>query len=119
MNRAQVTDPFTNERFIPKRSNQIYASAKNRADCNNEKAGKIRKQKKTIQSKLNQNWKAFMLILDNKKSIIRSREFLNGAGVDLRYNTAMSKTPDGTFTFFLVYDLIIYELQNNQFKIEK
>lgn len=47
--------PFSGEKFIPNRRNQVFATAKNRRDYHNEKAAKLRLQKAPIDKPLSKN----------------------------------------------------------------
>jgi hypothetical protein len=47
--------PFSGEKFLPKRRNQVFASSKNRRDYHNEKAAELRHIKAPINRHLDRN----------------------------------------------------------------
>lgn len=48
--------PYTGEQFVPKRKNQVFASAKNRRDFHNEYAAELRRIKSPIDRALEKNF---------------------------------------------------------------
>ncbi len=73
-------DPLTGEVFYPKRTNQQFASRKNQIRYNNLKAYKKRKAKSGVERLLDKNRTILSEILGNETEVIRSKDFLLGAG---------------------------------------
>jgi hypothetical protein len=80
-------DPFTGEEFVPKRSNQKFANAKNKNDYHNRKNRKIRHEEAPILNALKKNRAILVALMIGKKEKVFSKEFLRGAGFNLKiYN---------------------------------
>ncbi len=73
-------DPWTNEEFEKRRSNQIYACRKNQVQSNNNRARNRRKAMANINKALDQNRKILQSILGDEEYVKRSKDFLLGAG---------------------------------------
>ena len=52
----QRIDPFTKEKFIPKRKNQVFATAKNRVAFHNENEHLLRSLKSSVDKQLKKNF---------------------------------------------------------------
>ena len=78
-------DLLTQEEFIKQRSNQKFASSKNRIRYNNLKAWKKRISKSPIDRMLDQNRTILSRIIGDKPEIIVSRDYLLGAGFHFAY----------------------------------
>ena len=62
-------DPYTEEAFFPKRSNQVFATPQNKMRYHNERAKEYRDETKKVRSRLDRNNKLFESLLgDNKKA---------------------------------------------------
>ncbi|MFZ4649011.1 MAG: hypothetical protein ACOYMB_05310 [Patescibacteria group bacterium] len=87
-------DPYTQEKFFPKRSNQVFATPQNKMMYHNEKAKEYRDETKKVRSRLDRNNKLFESLLgDNKKARFHV-EYLRGKGVDLKAVTRVIKIGD-------------------------
>jgi len=51
--------PYSGEQFVPKRKNQVFATAKNRRDYHNETASELRRIKSPIDRQLEKNYNIF------------------------------------------------------------
>lgn len=51
--------PYSGEKFLPKRKNQVFATAKNRRDFHNENAAELRRIKSPIDRQLEKNFLIF------------------------------------------------------------
>ena len=76
------TDPLTGETFTKMRSNQRFATRENQILYNNKKAAYKRKAKADIDRKLDKNRTILKKILSNQKEVVKSIEYLKGAGFD-------------------------------------
>lgn len=73
-------DPLTKEQFYPKRSNQRFANRENQIRFNNEIAKAKRQEKAYVHSVLQKNWKILSQIVKNQEEVIKSQDYLLGAG---------------------------------------
>ena len=110
-------DPLTGEEFIPKRSNQKFASRENQIRYNNLKAAEERKAKAKTRKILNDNRKALRKVLGSRDEIVRSLDYLKGAGLDLHYCTHTIKTQNLSWT--CIDDYAYALIDTNTFKIIK
>ena len=112
-------DPYTQEEFWPKRSNQVYAKRQNQIDSNNNKAGQINKLKRPTQQILNSNYKILKRILGTQKSVVVTEEFLHGAQFDFCYFTATVPADAGNGEIYLIFDYALLKLENKKYQIQK
>jgi hypothetical protein len=113
--------PICGNAFAPNRPNHIYCNNggnKCRNYANNKKATDFRKAIDPVKTILEKNRKGLMRLLKNKKEQTFSKDFLAGAGIDLRYFTHVVKNSNGT-TGSQIYDVGVIQLANNQIKIYK
>jgi len=110
-------DLLTQEEFIKQRSNQKFASSKNRIRYNNLKARKKRITKGPIDRMLDQNRTILSRIIGNKTEIIVSRDYLLGAGFSFAYYS-FNKEVDGV-TYSGIYEFGIVKISDDKFKIIK
>lgn len=73
-------DPHTKESFLPRRSNQKFASSQNRIRHNNNKANLNRKKKAFCDRPLHINYTILTELMQGKKSEVFHSEFLKGKG---------------------------------------
>lgn len=76
----KATDPYTKQQFIKKRSNQVYANRENQVKHNNLKAKERRDSLADINKKLYSNLRILQARLGDNTSVIKTQEFLAGAG---------------------------------------
>jgi hypothetical protein len=77
--------PYSNEYFEQKRTNQRFASSKNRISYHNDRARAKRTIKGEIDYLINNNWNILLKLLLDKNKITRSKEFMLGAGFNFNY----------------------------------
>lgn len=112
--------PICDRQFVPGRVNQIYCKIggnKCRNYANNKKATAFRKEIDPVKTILEKNRKALIRLLNGKKEVVFSKDYLAGAGIDIRYFTHNVKK-DGVIQS-QIYDLGVLQLPNNQVKILK
>ena len=80
-------DPFTKETFVPKRSNQLFASRKNQVDYNNMIAKQKRDFKETYLSKIEHNYRVMKNALVNKSEDEVTVEYLSSQGFHFAFLT--------------------------------
>ena len=101
-------DPYTQEKFFPKRSNQVFATPKNKMMFHNERAKEYRDETKAVRSRIDRNNKLFASMLGNRIKVRKHVEFLKGKGVDLNAVTRVIKLRDEiiyrVFDFTFRYD---------------
>lgn len=102
--------------FVPKRANQFYHNPKCRQDKGNARDKAIRDEKKSVQKPLNDNYKILKKILGTAESIIKSKEYLEGAGFNFYHYTAKSYT-DNKLSAWRVFNYVLIELSPNKFQI--
>lgn len=99
----QIICPYTNQTFIPKRSNQKFLNSDSRIAYHNAMAKKERRNKLPILNTLKSNYNILISNLKSSNEEIRSQDFLNGAGFDFKQMTSFQKI-DGINTAVL-FDL--------------
>ncbi|WP_299114110.1 hypothetical protein [uncultured Winogradskyella sp.] len=110
-------DPLTGEVFIKRRSNQVFANRANQIKYNNLKAYKKRKAKSGIEKILDKNRKVLKTILGPNEEIVKSHDFLEGAGLHFGCNTHIISR-EGV-KWICVYDYAYSLVEKNIFKIIK
>jgi hypothetical protein len=65
-------DPYSGEKFYPKKSNQRFASRENQIAYNNSKAKKERDLHTNFHNQIKKNWNILKTILGIKKSEIKT-----------------------------------------------
>lgn len=110
-------DPLTGETFIKKRSNQIFENSENQIMYNNLKAFEKRKAKSQFDRILDKSRQVLKLTLGTNEEIIKSRDYLEGAGLNYGCNTHTIMR-DGK-KWICIYDYAYSEIGTNTFKIIK
>ena len=90
-------DPLTKEEFEPKRTNQRFANPENRINYHNEIAREKRKLTSKVNYTLTRNWNIILKQLDGKRKVMRSYEFMLGAGFDFDYFQRQYHINDSVF----------------------
>lgn len=85
MEKIVKKDPLTGEMFIPKRSNQRFATSYNRKKFNNQIANDLRKEREFILGPLNRKHRLCKKLMEGKNEGKFSYEYLDGYGLD--FNT--------------------------------
>jgi len=114
---SQRIDPFTGETFTPKRSNQRFANRKNQYYFNNRKAALNKKEKAKIDKPLDKNRMILKRILGNETEIIKSKDYLLGAGYNLNYFTHQGTVMGAKVD--CLYEFVIMKVENQNYKICK
>ena len=83
--------PFTNQTFTPKRSNQRFSTKQARIAYHNANAKKDRRNKLPILNILKRNYDILLSNLKSSSEVIRSKEYLRGAGFDFKQMTSFQK----------------------------
>lgn len=112
----KIRDPHTGEWFIPKRSNQKFASAENRIAFNNAKAQKRQQFYAPYLKKLKRNYDILNRLLGEHDTIEKSEDFLEGAGYNINIITGY-KTYEN-YRYCMVINIGVSE-QNHLMKIRK
>ena len=110
-------DLLTQEEFIKSRSNQKFASAKNRIRYNNQKARKKRMTKGPIDRMLDMNRTILCRIIANKTEKTVSRDFLLGTGFSFNYYSFLKE--ENGVTYSGIYEYGIAKTSDDKFKIIK
>lgn len=110
-------DLLTQEEFIKHRSNQKFASSRNRIAYNNQKARKKRITKGPIDKLLDLNRTILSRIIGNKTEIIVSRDYLLGAGFNFSYYSYIREVTGVTYSG--IYEYGITKTFDGSFKIIK
>jgi hypothetical protein len=101
-------DPYTQEKFFPKRSNQVFATPQNKMMFHNERAKEYRDETKAVRSRIDRNNKLFALLLGYNIKARFHVEYLKGKGADLKAVTRVIKLGDEiiykVFDFTFRYD---------------
>ena len=98
-------DPYTQEEFFPKRSNQIFATPQNKMMFHNERAKEYRDETKEFRNCYDRCYKILRLLLEGKSPVRVHHEYLEGMGFDYVGITAYHETKEG-FVFY-VYDIVV------------
>lgn len=85
MEKIVKKDPLTGETFVPKRSNQRFATSYNRKKFNNQIANDLRKEREYVLGPLNKSHRLYIKLMDGKNEGEFSFDYLDGYG--LMFNT--------------------------------
>ena len=85
MEKIERKDPLTGQTFIPKRSNQRFATSYNRKKFNNQIANDLRKEREYIIGPLNKSHRLYIKLMEGKNEGNFSFDYLDGYG--LKFNT--------------------------------
>ena len=110
-------DLLTGEEFIPKRSTQKFANAKNRIAYHNFNATKFRQSLSKFNKPLHQNIRILNEIMKDKEEAIFHKQFLLGKGFSFSVHTHLEEYNDKNLC--AVYQYIFFPLENQQIKIIK
>ncbi len=113
----QTKDLYSGELFFKRRNNQKFARKENRILYNNRKAQEKRNIKAPVDRKLDKNRTILLKIIGNKNEIIKSKDFLLGAGFYFGF-ISFHKKVNGTL-YAGIYEFGIRELENKDYQIIK
>ena len=108
--------PYTKKTFFG-RSNKIYYDSKVQQDFNNMKAKKKRLAKSPVDKALDKNRNILMLILNDESEVVRSKDFLLGAGFDFKYFSRSTRMGDKPCQ--VVYEFCVIHLNEDHYKIKR
>ena len=78
MNEQRI-DPHTEEEFIPKRSNQVFANPRNRIAYNNQRAKELRHKNAPVDKVMKKNIRVLRQEMDGEREKVIHNERLEGA----------------------------------------
>ncbi len=104
------------QEFYPKRSNQVFATAKARNDYYNKLAFQERKKKEAMSKSLDKNRKIITQILGTSTVATKTKEFLLGAGFDFSIMTHARILDNGS-NLVGIYDVAYYKLPDGEYKL--
>lgn len=110
-------DPYSGEEFYPKRYNQKFATRENQIAFNNIIAREKRQQKNGTDRILDKNREVLKRILAKYSSIIKSKDYLLGAGFNFNYFSCIRDVDEQTV--FAIYEFTIKLHKTNLYLIEK
>lgn len=84
MENQYKTDPLTNERFLPKKISQKFATPANRIKFNNRKASKLNQERAFLDKPCRKSHSVFKSLYDPESDNIHHKQFLRGKGVDFK-----------------------------------
>lgn len=113
----QIHDKLTGEPFTPTRSDQKFATRENQIRYNNLKARKKRRAKAEIDRTLDTNRNILKRLLKENKEVIKSRDYLMGAG--FHFGISTHKIEKNGKTWSCVYEYALMPLKDNRFLITK
>lgn len=108
-------DKYTGKLFIPKRSNQLFATPENRIAYNNEKAKKWRQKMAPIIKPINKNRQILEELMEGRNERIVHKEFLLGKGFDFGFSPN-TYTQNGE-TYFALADFHIIPKEDYNIQI--
>lgn len=106
--------PFNGERFIPKRRNQVYASAKNRRAFHNQRYRNMRKPLANINYLLYRNHSIIDELIGNRKKIVLNNAYIKGKGFYFKYFTHI--TIINNQEYFGLYNFIYIRINESETK---
>ena len=110
-------DPLTNELFVPKRRNQVFAKAENRIEYHNKKAAELRYKLDYLNKPLLANYKVLTALMQNDSERIFHKEFLIGKGFDFKVCNHINCINGKNH--FAIFNFTIIKLDGSQIKIIK
>ena len=109
-----LVDPYTKEKFVPRRTNQKYANQQNRIRHNNLKAKEQRDEKAFCDRPLLINYRILHELMKGKKIEIFHHQFLKGRG--FADNVTNVDEHEGRKCFCVYHFLVVY-LEKEKVKI--
>jgi hypothetical protein len=109
-------DPYTQEKFFPKRSNQVFATPQNKMMFHNERAKEYRDETKGFRNGLDRNYRMVCALLNGNFFARAHVEYLFGMGFDFGALSAEKQTKDDYCIY--VYDIVM-RLEGDYFIISR
>ena len=117
--KIQIKDFLTGELFEPKKSNQHFSCRANQIRYNNLLAKKKRLIKAPYDNPLDKNRTILKRILGNQEEVVKSRDFLEGAGYNFKYHQyQITIDKINGITAKGIYEFLIFCIDNNNYKIQ-
>lgn len=110
-------DLLTGEPFLPKRINQKFINAKNRATYHNKKANELRQSTLYINKPLHINVRILNEIMKGRKEATFHKQYLLGKGFSVNVHTHFTEYEGKNQ--FAIYKYILISMANEQIKIIK
>lgn len=99
------TDPLTEEKFIPKKISQKFASQANRIKYNNTKAAKLRQERAFFDGPCQKSHRVLKSLFEIDSTKPHNMHFLNGKGVDFTASNHQANTNFGKLPAYYNYAL--------------
>jgi hypothetical protein len=100
---------YSGEGFNPIRSNQKFASTKNRISYHNAKLKKIRDARASIDNKLHKNYLILLELMKDKTKGIFHKQFLKGKGYSFNvlthYEEYKNKNRHAIYDFLIIEEV--------------
>ena len=109
--------PYSDEEFVAKRSNQIYACKDYRVESNNIKQRALKKTTEYIDKQLHKNYKTLNSLLGKSENHTCSIDYLKGAGFSFLYFT--NAQSEDKATFYCIYNIAYRKLDNSKILIKR
>jgi hypothetical protein len=109
--------PYDGTIFLPKRSNQIYFSNKNRMAFHNRKYKELRQKLNHLNKRLFKSYEIISLLIKDKEEIVLNNQFLLGKGFSFIYLTHLNI--EDNITYYGLYDFIYYRVSDKYTKFFK
>ena len=110
----QIKCPYSGEYFKPSRSNQKFASKRNRVAYYNQEYRQKRLPLERINQRLFYNYNILSDGLGDNSKAILNNHYLKGRSFDFKFITHLIK---GDIDYFGLYDIAFRKLNNNQTEI--
>ena len=107
MEKIVKKDPLTGETFVPKRSNQRFATSYNRKKFNNQIANDLRKEREYIIGPLNRKHRLIKKLMIGRYKALFSYEYLDGYGLDFNTITHHEIINDIQVPFFFEFAIYV------------
>lgn len=113
----QIKDLLTGIPFTPTRSDQRFATRENQIRYNNIKARQKRRAKAEIDRALDTNRNILRKLLNDRKEVIKSYDYLSGAGFNFGISTHKIEREGKLLS--CVYEYALMNIKDEQFLITK
>ena len=107
--------PYSKTEFVPKRSNQIFATKECRIAFHNERNGLVRRKRRPITYQLDRNHKILDSLLGDKKETTVNKHYLRGAGFSYKIITHVES--NNSNVAYGVFDTIFQKINEEEYLI--
>lgn len=108
---------YSGKIFEPRRQNQFYENRSVQILANNAKARAKRQAKAPTDKVLDKNRTVLMRILEDQEQVVKSRDFLLGAGFNFTFFSSSLKFENKPCQ--VIYEFMIYSNGDSSFTIRK